>query len=196
MLNINDIRQLFIDKYKSGQYKETGYDCSEGNEYIELRNIIFEVDQNYIFKQEYPTIRMDENWYIKNYEPRINIQIDNLINRIVENPLTRQAVLVLAHQYELEKPGFICTIYIHIFLDKVINKDNIEEYNIEYSVHMRSNNVMDFITDIQWNNKIFEIIIKQLKERTNWKLNKKNIIWCVDSLHIYKKDWNLLDEKD
>ena len=192
MKHINDIRQLFIEEYKSGRYKETGYDCSEGNEYIELRNVVFEVDQKYIFKPDNINIRMNEYWYIKNYEPRINFQIDNLINRLIENPLTRQAILILAHQYELESPGFICTIYIHIFLDKINNN----EYDIEYSVHMRSNNVIDFITDIQWNDKIFEIIIKQLKNKTGWKLNKKNIIWCVDSLHIYKKDWNLLYEKN
>ena len=122
-------------------------------------------------------------WYVENYEPRLKNQFENLINRIIENPNTRQGILVLAQPDELETPGFICTIYMHIFFDKT----NENEYDVEYSVHMRSNDSIDFVTDVQWHNKIFSKIIDDIEKRTNWKLNKKNIIWNVDSIQLYSQ---------
>ena len=187
MKKTHDIKLLLSKELNASHIRETGYDCDEGNRYVEIRNVVFEVDKPYIFESDRE--KMDDSWYIENYEPRIIPQLENLVDRIVENPFTRQAVLVLAGQNELETPGFICTIYTHIFLDKI----NENEYDIEYSVHMRSNNVIDFNTDIRWNEKIFGIIIKKIEERTNWKLNKKNIVWFADSIHIYEKNWNLLN---
>lgn len=187
MLNTEDIKKLLSNEFISGNIRETGYDCDEGNRYVEVRNVVFEVDKPYIFESDRE--KMDDSWYVENYEPRIIPQIENFVDRIINNPFTRQAVLVLAGQNELETPGFICTIYTHMFLDKIDEN----EYEAEYSVHMRSNNVIDFNTDIKWNEKIFDIIIEKIKEKTNWKLYKKNIVWFADSIHIYEKNWNLLN---
>lgn len=184
MLDTSDIRKQLINEYLAGNIKDTGYDCENGDKYVEVRNVIFEVDKPCIFDEiVIENKRMDENWYIRSYDPRIENQFSSLIERIVENPNTRQAVLVLAQQDELETPGYVCTIYMHVFLDK--KNDN--EYDVEYSVHMRSNDSIDFVTDVQWHNKIFNRIMKELKEKTNWKLNRRNIIWNVDSIQLYSQ---------
>ena len=192
MLKTSDIERLFLTELNNFNIKDSGYDCVNGNKYIELRNLIFEVDKPYIFDIKVDKERMDDEWYVKYYEPRINHQFPGVINYLINNPNTRRAVLSLNQENEIYDPnGYVCTMYMHIFLDKV----NDNEYDIEYSVHMRSNEVSDFMTDIKWHNKILNKIISLLQEKRNWKINKKNIIWFVDSFQVYEKNFEKIQCK-
>ena len=158
--------------------------CTNGNEYIELRNVIFEVDKNYIFPNIENNMSMD--WYIQNYDPILDIdnQYNNMINEIVLNYETRRAIIVMNTMNEYDNDNFICTSYIHLFVD--YNKDE-NIYYVQYIVHMRSNDVIEFQTDIMWHDKLFDKIIADLTSKTNKIFKRTNIIWNADTLHLYIK---------
>lgn len=187
MLKTKDIRDLLISEIKNNNIKDSGYECVNGRKYVEIRNYIFEVDEPYIFDIPITDERMSPEWYDEFYDWRIRYQIPGVINYLCQNPNTRRAVLSLNQEQEIYDPqGYVCTMYMHIFLDK--KSDN--EYDIEYCVHMRSNEAFDFCSDVRWHNKILDEIVKELEERMMWKINKKNLIWNVDSFHVYEKHFN------
>lgn len=184
MLKTEDVKELLKDQILCGIVKDVGYNCENGSKYVEIRNVIFEADKPSIFNVYRDKERMDPQWYVTYYEPRINPQFDKCIQYLIENPNTRRAILALNEEDEIFHPeGYVCTVFIHFFLDKIA--DN--EYATEYIVHLRSNDAIDYPTDYKWNNKIYDRIINEVTKRTGWKLYKKNIIWNVDSLHVYSQ---------
>lgn len=186
MIKTNDVNQLLVNEIINNNIKDSGYNNRNGRYYVEIRNVIFEADKNYIFENINKLDKFDDNWYIKHYESRFASQYQFLINKILFNPFTRQAILILPNYNDIEKNNqYPCTIFIHIFLNTF--KDGFE---VEYIVHMRSSDVIDYQTDLIWNNKIYNKIIKDLEKQTNWKLYRKNIIFNVDSIQVYKNYFN------
>lgn len=189
MYKTEDIKNLLLQELIDGNIKDCGYDCQSGRRYVEVKNALFEVDKDRIFENIPKLSYMDDSWYVVNYEPLLerNNQYDKCINKLVENPASRQAVLILVDpkEYDNEDKTFICTMYIHIFLN------HIEEntYELEYIVHMRSNDAIEFITDHQWHQKIYFRIFNELIKKTNYIIIKKPIVWNADTIHLYEQFW-------
>ena len=193
MLKTEDIGDLFLYELKNNHIKDSGYSCVNGDKYIEIRNKIFEVDKPYIFDIPYTNERMTPEWYDTFYDWRIRYQIPGVIDYLSENPNSRRAILSLNQENEIYDPqGYVCTMYMHIFLDKI----DTDTYEMEYSVHMRSNEAFDFMSDLKWHTRIREEIIDKLKERNpSWKIIKKNFIWNVDSFQVYEKHFKEILDK-
>ena len=147
MLNISDIRKLLIQEVVCRNIKETGYDCLNGNRYVEIRNVVFECDEDCIFAHIPKLPYMEDDWYEKNYDPLLynDDQLIRCLNKIADNPNTRQAVIIMSSTDNLQ-----CTMYMHVSLLK-----NKGEYELEYSVHMRSNDAVEFRTDYQWHKQVY-----------------------------------------
>ena len=180
-----EIRQAFIDKIKKGEIQETGYDCPSGNEYVELRNVQFVVNRYFIFPEVRSLDRVHYQWYMDNYEPILlrNNQFDKCIEKLGKNDKTRQAVLIMGDVQEFDSDYFICTMYMHIFLDK--QEDG--SYNMMYIVHMRSNDAIEFGNDIIWHKNIAARICYTLKQKYGYDVNLPTIVWNADSFHVYKE---------
>ena len=189
-MKTKDIKDLLIKEIQKGNIKQTGYMCLSGSEYIEIRNALFEVDKPYIFDNVKSYERVPDSWYVENYDPILlrNNQFENFINKLGNNPLTRQAIIFMGDTSEYNGDGMICTMYMHVFLDHI--KDN--DYNMEYIVHMRSNDAIEFGNDIQWHHKIIDKIIGFLSKLYNINIIDTNIIWNADSFHVYKDYFNLI----
>lgn len=191
MLNTNDIRYLLLEELKNNNVKDAGYDCFNGRQYVELRNVIFHVDKDKIFDEVPPLERMTPQWYEENYDPILNKnnQFEKCIKKLRENPATRQAVIIMGDINEFDYPVFICTMYMHIFLDS--NDDG--TYNLEYTVHMRSNDAIEFDTDVQWHRKIINRIIEKIKDK--YYIKDVNMFWNADTIHLYSHFWNEIQTK-
>lgn len=189
MLKTKDIKDKLIEKYNSGHINDVGYDSPNGRQYVDLRHVVFEVDKPYIFEESlHVNPRMDEEWYRENYNPRIERQIDGLVETLANNPNSRQATLVLARQDEYETNDHICTMYSHVFL---YNKtENV--YIIEYSVNLRSSDAIDFVSDVKWNSMVVDTIIEKLSEKTGWQIWKAPMIWHADSFQLSVENYNKL----
>ena len=182
MLNTKDMETMLLKKALTGPIKETGYECESGNSYIELRNVCFQVDKPYIFEELPKYDRVTSEWYDANYTPKIANQLENVIRRIVENPLTRQAVILMSDENGIVTDN-ICTMYMHIMLDKAENGN----YDMDYIVHMRSSDAIEFGNDMEWHLKIASLIRYMLCER-GVKVNEAvRFIWNADTFHLYKE---------
>lgn len=183
-----EIREAFIDKILNNETKETGYDCPSGNEYVELRNVQFIVNRDYIFPEIHKLDRVSYQWYIDNYDPILerNNQFEQCIEKLGKNDKTRQAVLIMGDVSEFGTNYFICTMYMHIFLDK--QDDN--TYNMMYIVHMRSNDAIEFGNDIIWHKNIIAKIRLTLKQKYGYITNSPVIVWNADSFQVYKEYFN------
>ena len=183
MDKVNDIKYKLLKELKWGRIKDCGYDCVNGRKYVEIHNAMFEVDKFKIFDNIPPLERMTTVWYEQNYDPILeqNDQLNKCIQKLLDNPNTRQAVIIMGDVNEFDKDFFICTMYMHIFLNHI--EDN--KYEFEYIVHMRSNDVIEFDTDILWHYTVINRIIKQLKLKYN--IVNRKIIWNADTIHLYSQ---------
>ena len=187
MDKIRDIKYKLLKELKWDHIKETGYDCNSGTKYVEVKNALFEVDKDRIFNTIPQLSYMSPQWYIDNYDPILNKndQLNKCISKLVENTNSRQAVIIMGDTNEFDNIDntFICTIYMHIFLNKI----KYDVYELEYIVHMRSNDCIEFITDLQWHKKLYNDILNQLREKTKLMIMPKNIIWNADTIHLYEQ---------
>lgn len=182
MLNNNDVRSLLIQEVCGHNIKDCGYDCMNGRRYVEIRNVVFECTEDCIFRNIGKLPYLEDDWYEKNYDPILlkDNQLQKCIDKLIENPNTRQAVIIMSSTDNLQ-----CTMYIHVSLIK----KGVNTYELEYSVHMRSNDSVEFRSDYQWHINLYNNIYYALKTALtcNIILVKKNIIWCVDSLQLYEQ---------
>lgn len=187
MDKIRDIKYKLLKELKWDHIKETGYDCNSGIKYVEVKNALFEVDKDRIFNTIPQLSYMSPQWYIDNYDPILNKndQLNKCISKLVENTNSRQAVIIMGDTNEFDNIDntFICTMYMHIFLNKI----KYDVYELEYIVHMRSNDCIEFITDLQWHKKLYNDILNQLREKTKLMIMPKNIIWNADTIHLYEQ---------
>ena len=190
MLKTKDIETLLLNKVLTGPLKDAGYDCPSGRHYVELRNVCFKVDKPYIFEELKKYDRIDPIWYDENYSPKIKDQIGYVVSRILDNPETRQAVLVMSDENGINTDN-ICTMYMHIMLDKVDD----ETYDMDYIVHMRSSDAIEFGNDMEWHNKV-AFIIKYMLQSYGMKINDKvRFIWNADTFHVYDHCYNEILDK-
>lgn len=180
MLKTNDIEKLLLNKMSLGLTKDAGYDCPSGRRYVELRNVMFLVDKPYIFKNMKKYGRISPQWYEDNYTPKAATQIDNVVNRIVSCPETRQAVILMSDENGMMVDN-ICTMYMHIMLEK---KEN-GQYDMEYIVHMRSSDAIEFGNDIEWHFKLLSTIKLQLMNHGLDICQNVKVIWVADTFHVY-----------
>lgn len=178
MLNVNDIRNLLIEQVSLNNIKETGYNCLNGNKYVELRNVVFECTEDCIFANIPQLKTATDKWYEENYTPLLykDDQFIKCWNKLVDNPNSRQAVIIISSTDNLQ-----CTMYVDVSLINI--KDDI--YQLEYVVHMRSNDSVEFRTDLKWHKKVYEALYRKLNIYYN--LERKNIIWFANSLQLYSQ---------
>jgi len=185
MYKTSDIKNLLLQELHNHNIKDCGYDCFNGRKYVELRNVIFEVDKGKIFDNIPQLERMTPDWYIENYDPILyrNNQLAKCIKKLIDNPNSRQAVIIMGDVNEFDYPVFICTMYMHMFL---IENEN-GNYDFEYTVHMRSNDAIEFDTDIIWHHTVIDKIINALK--LFYKIDNIRIYWNADTIHLYEQFW-------
>lgn len=191
-MKTDDIKNLLINEIQKGNIKETGYVCPSGLEYVEIRNALFEVDKPYIFDKIKSYDRVTSDWYKINYDPLLykNDQFIKFIHKLGNNPLTRQAVLFMGLVDEYDNGNdMICTMYMHVFLNKIEN----DNYTMDYVVHMRSNDAIEFGNDIQWHLKLIDKISKFLYSLFYINIIDTKIIWNADSLQVYKEYFNVIN---
>lgn len=181
MLKTEDIKRGLIFELENQNVKDCGYDCFNGRQYVELRNVVFEADRPQIFETIHPLERMTDEWYEENYDPLLDIngQLDKAINSLINNKMSRHGVIFMGSPEEHDHKDFICTMYMNI---------SIVDDCLEYVVHMRSNDVIEFDTDLQWHLKVYAIIYKRLWD-AGLKVSRKNIIWAADTIHLYQQFW-------
>lgn len=177
MLNVNDIRNLLIEQISLNNIKETGYNCLNGNKYVELRNVVFGCTEDCIFANIPQLETATDEWYEENYTPLLykDEQLERCWNKLVNNPNSRQAVIIISSTDNLQ-----CTMYVDVSLIKHDYK-----YELEYVVHMRSNDSVEFRTDLKWHKKVYEYLFEKLSKY--YVLERKNIIWFANSLQLYSQ---------
>lgn len=200
LLGTEDVK---LALYMEGVYHRTKVSGhmlpQQGREYVELRDITFSCDRDYIIDvPEYDDLS-DGTWYEKNYEPKVFWQIEKAIEKLANDSDTRQAVIQFYDaDDELKAKGdMICTMFSTIRVDNIrtnnvnnINKDG--SVLMTYSVYMRSNDVREFRSDLKWHKKLFSNIIKAYVSKTGKEVIAAPIIWTSASMQCWDKDWEYL----
>ena len=213
-MNVNDIRQQFIQKY----YKKDFEIDKSGVKVVELIGVSFDVDEDTIFgkpNEEY--IKKELNWYLSKSlnvndlenTPKIwkevadpsgfinsnygwcvfsienGNQYDNCVNELKKNPSSRRATMIYNRPSiwkDYNKRGmsdFICTFATQFFIRKGV---------LICDVKMRSNDLrFGFLNDKFWH----QYILNKLANDLN--ISHTKMIWNAGSLHMYEKDFYLLD---
>ena len=189
----DDIRQALFAEGKHSHFHKTGHEVpQQGSEYVELRNVTFECDKNFIIDApEYENLS-SLLWYAQNYEPLIMHQVPNVINKLVADIDTRQAILQFYDADENTGNDMICTMYVSLRLDKTDGSP----YILTYTVHMRSSDVREFRSDLRWHKQVANSIIKELSHKFGQDVWLKPIVWYADSLQCWDKDWEFLKKKE
>jgi len=213
-MNIQDIREQFVQKYKKGEFEID----KSGVKVVELIGASFDVDEDTIFgKPNQDYITKELNWYLSQSlnvndlenTPKIwkevadpsgfinsnygwcvfsienGNQYDNCVNELKLNPNSRRAAMIYnrpAMWQDFNKNGrsdFICTFATQFFIRNGV---------LICDVKMRSNDLrFGFNNDKAWHQYILDKMSKDLN------INKTKMIWNTGSLHIYEKDFYLLD---
>lgn len=181
MLKTNDIKNGLLIELENNNIYDCGYDCNNGRRYVELRNVVFEVDKPQIFDTIPPLERMVDAWYEENYDPILdkNNQLNKAINSLITNNMSRHGVVFMGSPEEHDNEYFICTMYMHF---SIVNG------YLEYVVHMRANDAIEFDTDVKWHKKVYAYIMRRLK-MNGLDVKEKNIIWIADTIHLYEQFW-------
>ena len=185
----DDIRKALYEEGKHGHYHISGHQLEQqGDEYVELRNIVFRCDKDYIIDaSEYDDLR-DGTWYERNYEPLITLQLPKAIDKLIADNDTRQAIIQFYDSEMQDRTDMICTMYVSLRLRIMTNTTPV----LTYTVHMRSSDVREFRSDLKWHKKVLNLILKDLSEKYQRPVWADPIIWYADSLQCWDKDWEFL----
>lgn len=183
MLNEKDIKKILIDKFNNKEFK---FDKRTSQKFIEIVNASFTSDTGFIVYHDHDVT--DEQWYIDNYEPLLDDQIDNVIEAIKNDPDTRQAYIGMLCPDKYQNGDKICTIGMQVIYNKF-------DKEVDYIVYMRSNNVCEYTQDSLWQCKIFTIIINRLISELDKDIRPGKIYWNAGSLHIYEEDFKYLSDE-
>lgn len=221
MMNIDNIRELFVEKYKNKDFVI----LKNGTKTIEIDNAHFEVNKDYIFKMpDYNYINKEIKWYEtcecninamdepipkiwknvcgKNGEINSNYgwcvyskhnyyQFENCLKELIRDPSSRRACMIY------NRPS------MHI--DQNINgaQDFMCTYAVQclirnnvliYTVLMRSNDaIFGFRSDYGWHKYIAEKLFDALNN-VGKHIKGYKIIWNAVSLHIYESGFKYIDE--
>jgi len=212
--NVLDIRNEFASKFLNKDFVTD----KSGVKTVEIIGAHFIVDEESIFGEiNHEYVKDEIDWYFSeslnvndlNNTPKIWKQVadkdgfinsnygwcinhpdnfdqyQNCYNELVRNPDSRRAIMIYTRpsmQYDFCKNGrsdFMCTNTVQYFI-----RDN----KLVTYVSMRSNDGWaGFRNDYQWQ----LYIAKGMTDRLNIELGE--IIWNVGSLHIYEKQFYLID---
>lgn len=190
LYNINDVLYAFKQKGLHGKINLSGHKVRNGEEYIELRNISFIANKDFIIDApEYPEL-VSQQWYVDNYEPKMMWQIQKVLDILVKNPDSRHAIISLYDpDNELGKDDMICTMYISLRLDELPENCSV----LTYTVHMRSSDIREYRSDIKFHKRVKHSLALALSELLGRPVIEGNIIWYADSLQCWDKDWEYLN---
>ena len=166
-MNEEQVKKLLIKEYKKRNILDSGYDSDRGRYYVEVMDCHFIVERGYIFEDSKPYV--DMTWYVQNYYPIIQPQLPNMINEL--NNRSRRAILT----YNYPDYPTTCTNYTNCLV-----RDN----KLHYFVHMRSNEVNQYISDVKWHKLVINHMILP---KLNYSVDDIVIHWNADSFHMYVK---------
>ena len=190
-----DIKKLLYLEGLHSHFRTSGHKLpQQGEEYVELRNVTFICNKNYIIDApEYDNLK-DGSWYEANYAPLISWQLDKAVKKLTDDTDSRQAVLQFYDpDMMLDRQDMICTMYVSLRLDKEPKNNTLF---MTYAVHMRSSDIREFRSDLKWHTKVMLEIAKRLTDVTGAAVWSKPIIWYADSLQCWDKDWEFLKKKE
>lgn len=175
--------------YKMYENNEITYDPTTNQKVIEIQACQFSANSPYIVNHD--KVIYDEKWYVDNYDIRLlstdwNNQYEKNINRLANDPYSRRAFIYMGSPNESLEKFPICTIGMQM----ILSGDNRNILN--WIVNMRSNSVVKYTTDYIWQNKWFERAILDLSLKTKRYINKGEMIWHANSMHIYEEDFKYL----
>jgi len=183
ILTEEDIKKEFRHKYQNKEFK---FDRRTNQKFIEIVNASFISETGYIiYHDHYIT---DEQWYVDNYEPLMMDKIDYVVNKIKEDPDTRQAYIAMLYPNKYYNDDMICTIGMQVIYHKDTKK-------LDYIVNMRSNNACEYTMDSLWHCKIFTMILNRLISEMDNDICPGYLYWNVASLHLYEEDFKFLSDK-
>lgn len=131
-------------------------------------------------------------------------QYKNCLKTLLNDHTTRQAVMIYtrpsmyADSIENGKHDFMCTHYVHCFLNEIQHPDNnVEVYELKYIVYQRScDAVFGFNNDLAWHKYVYDKLYNDLIEAgIPMSEHKPNINYNCGSLHVYSKHWKFLKNK-
>lgn len=189
LYNIDDVLYALRQKGLRGSINLSGHKVRNGEEYIELRNISFIANKDFIIDApEYPEL-VSQQWYVDNYEPKITWQIPKVLDILAKNPDSRHAIISFyCPDDELDKDDMICTMYISLRLDELPENCAV----LTYTVHMRSSDIREYRSDIRFHKRVRHSLALALSELLKRPVIEGNIIWYADSLQCWDKDWKYL----
>lgn len=191
LYNIDDVLYALKQKGLHGQINVSGHKVRNGEEYLELRNISFIANKDYIIDApEYPELE-SQQWYVDNYEPKMMWQIPKVIEILTKNPESRHAIISLYDpDNELNKDDMICTMYVSFRLDELPENCTV----LTYTVHMRSSDIREYRSDLRFHKRVRHSMALALSQALNKPVIEGNIIWYADSLQCWDKDWDYLNK--
>jgi thymidylate synthase len=151
--------------------------------------------------QIWQSVASDEGFVNSNYgyllfDPKNESQLDNCIVELKQNPYSRRAVAIYTRpsiwkEYNYHgMSDFICTNTVQYFLRQSPNE--IDILRLFARVDMRSNDAWaGYRNDFAWQFYILNYMHSKLKDSFP-KLKRGAIIWCCGSLHIYERNFDLV----
>jgi thymidylate synthase len=214
-MKVKDIRQQFVQKYIDKDFEVDKY----GGKTIDLNCVQFEADENYIFGEPNDDyIRRELTWYLSQSlnvndienTPKIwkkvadpdgfinsnygwcifskenGNQYDNCLNELKNNRSSRRGTMIYNRPemwIDYNKNGrsdFMCTYAVQFLI----------RHNILWSyVLMRSNDAWaGYRNDYAWHKYVLNKLANDLE------IEKTMMIWNSGSLHLYDRQFYLLDQ--
>ena len=129
-------------------------------------------------------------------------QYEHCLKSLLKDHMTRQAVMIYTRpQMQIdwnknEMHDFMCTHYVHCFLNEVQHpENNVEVYELKYIVYQRScDAVFGFNNDFQWHKYVYDKLYNDLIEAgIPMSENKPFIEYNCGSLHVYDRHFKHLE---
>lgn len=183
LLDVPDLDNLFVfthcKDWADAEFRERVSDfCENPGEAWKLRKDVWEQFLN------------QDSMFDYTYSERMYLVIPEILSLLREDPDTRKAVIPIFNGGQNDDTMYYdgtkripCSMYYGFLI-----RDNAKgEKQLNMTYHQRSS---DFIThfgnDVYLAWKLMNYVAEQLK------IKPGNLIHTIDSLHVYKKDWNLL----
>jgi len=214
-MNVHDTREEFVKKYKNKEFEID----KTGVKVIELIGVNFVADEDHIFgKPNHDYIARELKWYLsqslnvndientpkiwKNVADKAGFinsnygwcifskengyQYNNCLNELRINRSSRRGAMIYNRPemwVDYNKYGrsdFMCTYAVQFLIRNEI---------LWSLVYMRSNDaIFGYKNDYAWHKYVSDMLAFDLN------IENKKIIWNAGSLHIYEKQFYLLDE--
>ena len=129
-------------------------------------------------------------------------QYEHCLKSLLKDHMTRQAVMIYTRPQmqtdwnKNEMHDFMCTHYVHCFLNEVQHpENNVEVYELKYIVYQRScDAVFGFNNDFQWHKYVYDKLYNDLIESgIPMSENKPFIEYNCGSLHVYDRHFKHLE---